>query len=248
MVDLESQHGMEGVEENDSSAWLFTFADMMMLILTFFVLLYSMSKIEVEKFKQIMSSVQSSFGEYAPAINRLEITKDDDQQDKKAVEEGPAVDQSIQEERRARTMLKDIQDFISARGLDKHIVASVEETNIILRVKDAILFPSGKAALTANAAPLLEGIKQILQKYYDFRVRIAGHTDNIPIHTLQFPSNWELSAIRATTVLRYLIDRGIATSRLTATGYGEKIPLVPNNSVENRAHNRRVEFVLEKKR
>jgi chemotaxis protein MotB len=248
MVDLESDTGMEGAEENESSAWLFTFADMMTLILTFFVLLYSMSKMEVEKFKMVMTSVQSSFGEYAPAIARLKITEAEDQQEKEAEDEGPLIDQAILDEMKSRGMLKEIQDFITKKGLDKHIIASVENANIVLRVKDAVLFPSGKAELTAKAKPVLNDIIAIFQKYMDFRVSIAGHTDDVPISTVQFPSNWELSAVRATTVLRYLIEGGVDMSRLTATGYGELMPLFPNDSVENRAQNRRVEFVLEKEK
>ena len=81
----------------------------------------------------------------------------------------------------------------------------------------------------------------------DYTINIKGHTDNIPISTDIFPSNWELSAIRATTVLKYLISRGLPPDRLTATGYGDVMPLLPNTSEENRAQNRRVEFVLEKK-
>lgn len=248
MIDLDADTGIEGGEENEPSAWLFTFADMMTLILTFFVLLYSMSKMEVEKFKMVMTSVQSSLGEYAPAIDRLKISEAEDQQEKKAEDEGPFIDQAILEEMKSRGMLKEIQDFITKKGLDKHIIASVENTNIILRVKDAVLFPSGRADLSEDGRPLLNGIIAIIQKYFDFRVSIAGHTDNVPISTVQFPSNWELSAVRATTVLRYLIQGGVDMNRLTATGYGELMPLVPNDSVENRALNRRVEFVLEKEK
>ena len=87
----------------------------------------------------------------------------------------------------------------------------------------------------------------LFMAFPEYTINIKGHTDNIPIATRQFPSNWELSAIRATTVLKHLISRGIAPKRLTATGYGDKIPLEPNTTDANRARNRRVEFVLEKK-
>ena len=82
----------------------------------------------------------------------------------------------------------------------------------------------------------------------DYRIAIRGHTDDRNIQTRQFPSNWELSAVRATTVLRFFIQQGIDPQRMTATGYADYIPLVDNDSAENRARNRRVEFVLEKEK
>ncbi|MCP4217916.1 MAG: OmpA family protein [bacterium] len=245
---IESELTSEVTSEADASAWIFTFADMMTLILTFFVLLYSMSKLEVKKFKAVMSAVQTSFGEYAPAIDELKVSEDKKEQEAESEKKGDKVDQAILEKKRAEKMLQDIQDFIAKKGLGKHIVASVENNNIILRLKDKTLFSSGSGDLNRKAQPILDDIITIVEKYYDFRVRIAGHTDNIPIATVRYPSNWELSAIRATKVLRYLIDGGVDTDRLTATGYGEILPLFPNDNPVNRSQNRRVEFVLEKEK
>ena len=87
---------------------------------------------------------------------------------------------------------------------------------------------------------------QLFRENPDYRITIRGHTDDLDIDTVQFPSNWELSAVRATTVLRYFIQQGIDLERMSATGYADFFPLVPNDTVENRARNRRVEFVLEK--
>jgi chemotaxis protein MotB len=109
-----------------------------------------------------------------------------------------------------------------------------------------VLFNSGSATLNKNALPILDKIARLLFEYPEYNINIKGHTDNVPISTKQFPSNWDLSAIRATTVLKYLIQKGIKPERLTATGYGDVMPLVPNTSAENRAINRRVEFVQEK--
>ncbi len=246
MAELEDEILEETVEGNESSAWIFTFADMMTLILTFFVLMFSMSKIELERFKAVMSSIQSSFGEFAPSVDRLHIPETSKQQDQAAEVKEVYIDQSGEEEKRARAMLDDIIDFIARRGMSDHIMASVEGANIILRVKDTVFFVSGRAKLSARAKSLLDDMVVIFRKYIEYRIKIAGHTDNVPINTPQFPSNWELSAIRATTVLRHILNKGVDVERVTATGYGEQVPLVPNDSTENRAINRRVEFVLEK--
>ena len=114
-------------------------------------------------------------------------------------------------------------------------------------MRGQVLFASGSADFRESAAPILDEIVNIIRAYSEYKVNIKGHTDDVPISTPQFPSNWELSAVRATTVLKYLISKGVNPFRLTATGYGELLPLVPNESSENRATNRRVEFVLEKK-
>jgi chemotaxis protein MotB len=114
-------------------------------------------------------------------------------------------------------------------------------------IKGAVLFESGSVDLNHESYPILDNIVQIVDHYSEYTVNIKGHTDDKSISTSRFPSNWELSAIRATTVLQYLIKKGIDPARLTATGYGDLFPLAPNNSVENRALNRRVEFELAKK-
>ena len=117
---------------------------------------------------------------------------------------------------------------------------------IMIRIKGKVLFNSGAAELNPEGEPILDGIIKIIDEFFEYKINIKGYTDNVPIATQQFPSNWELSAIRATTVLKYLIGGSIDPHRLTATGYGELLPLVPNDSSEDRAQNRRVEFVLEK--
>ena len=144
-------------------------------------------------------------------------------------------------------MVNRINEFISEAELDEHVLVQVYEGKIIIQVRGKVLFGSGSAVLNREAAPILDQIAEVINEYGEYNVNIKGHTDNVPIRTAAFPSNWELSAIRATNVLKFLIDRGIHPIRLTATGYGEVLPLVPNDSVENRAINRRVEFVLEKK-
>jgi chemotaxis protein MotB len=117
----------------------------------------------------------------------------------------------------------------------------------MLQIRGAVLFESGSATMNPQAMPILDDIINIIEDYLEYSVNIKGHTDNIPIATKEFPSNWELSSIRATSVLKYLIAGGVNPSRLTATGYADLLPIVPNISADNRSKNRRVEFVLEKK-
>lgn len=137
-------------------------------------------------------------------------------------------------------------EFIEERDLEKNIEVFLDRGRVVIRITGTILFDSGVASLNREGKPIIDEIAQIIQEFPDFNVNIKGHTDNVPISTNKFPSNWELSAIRATTVLRRLTEKGIGAERLTATGYAELLPLGPNDTDEDRQKNRRVEFVLEK--
>jgi chemotaxis protein MotB len=228
------------IEDEDEATWIVTYADLMTLLLVFFILMYAISSINLLKFRSALTSIQFSLGEKKPEIGLLEIVKTE-QLDKKI----SLADLSGLKSRE-NEMLGAIDDLIQEKQLGKHIIAQISEGKIYIRVRGKVLFSSGAARLNQDAEPILDKITDIILDYAEFNVNIKGHTDNAPISTAQFASNWELSAIRATTVLKYLIDAEVNPMRLTATGYGDLLPLVANDSAENRAINRRVEFVLER--
>lgn len=229
------------IEDEDEAIWLVTYADLMTLLLVFFIIMYAISSINLLKFRSVLASIQFSLGEKNPGIGLLEIVKTE-QLDKKV-----SLADLTGLKSRENEMLGDIDDLIQKKQLGKHIIAQISEGKIYIQIRGKVLFDSGAAQLNDGARPILDKIVGIIQDYEEFNVNIKGHTDNTPISTAQFASNWELSAIRATTVLKYLIDGEVSPMRLTATGYGDLLPLVTNNSAENRATNRRVEFVLERK-
>ncbi|MBW1751860.1 MAG: OmpA family protein [Deltaproteobacteria bacterium] len=228
------------IEDEDEAIWLVTYADLMTLLLVFFIIMYAISSINLLKFRSVLASIQFSLGEKNPGIGLLEIVKTE-QLDKKV-----SLADLTGLKSREKEMLGDIDDLIQKKQLGKHIIAKISEGKIYIQIRGKVLFDSGAAQLNDGARPILDKIVGIIQDYEEFNVNIKGHTDNTPISTAQFASNWELSAIRATTVLKYLIDGEVSPMRLTATGYGDLLPLVTNNSAENRATNRRVEFVLER--
>lgn len=228
------------IEDEDEAIWLVTYADLMTLLLVFFIIMYAISSINLLKFRSVLASIQFSLGEKNPGIGLLEIVKTE-QLDKKV-----SLADLTGLKSRENEMLGDIDDLIQKKQLGKHIIAQISEGKIYIQIRGKVLFNSGAAQLNDGARPILDKIVGIIQDYEEFNVNIKGHTDNTPISTAQFASNWELSAIRATTVLKYFIDGEVSPMRLTATGYGDLLPLVTNNSAENRATNRRVEFVLER--
>jgi chemotaxis protein MotB len=136
-----------------------------------------------------------------------------------------------------------IQRAIATHGLKEDAEVTASEDGVILKITGTLMFPIGSAKINAEFEPFLETIAKIIREN-DYPVAIEGHTDNIPIaNSPLYPSNWELSSARATAVLRYLVERqGIDPKRLMAVGYADTRPLVPNDTPENRAKNRRVEF------
>ena len=198
--------------------WMATFADMVTLLMVFFVLFYSVEKDNTEKFK---SAIDMMVEEDGP--------------------EGLGAIMRVMDQTEIMQNMKEMKEAVKAAKED----TTVEE-KIVLRVPGLNLFKEGGAKLSPEARPVLDEIIKIIKSKGDHKIFIQGHTDDVPIHTEKFESNWELSAVRATAVLRYFYDKGIDPEMLTATGYADTFPMVPNNTKEGRAKNRRIEFVLEK--
>ncbi len=227
------------LEEDEGAGWLATFADLATLLLVFFILLFSISSLNLEKFKAAVRSIQVNLGEELPAIGILDVI-DNQAEQKVSIEEITGLRSREQE------IIDGINEFIEEKRLGEHIILKTFKEKIVILIKGRILFKSGSAELNRKSFPILDKIVDIIDKYPEYYVNIKGYTDNVPISTNEFPSNWELSAIRATTVLKYLIKNDIEPDRLTATGYGDLAPIAPNDTEENRTKNRRVEFILKK--
>jgi chemotaxis protein MotB len=161
------------------------------------------------------------------------------------VKEDPKVVEAKQQQRdKMRNVAKDI--FAVLAPLVQQGKVRVLETarGVTIEINDSILFAPGQAQLEQTSIRAMRAVGEVLAPT-DFPITIEGHTDNIPIRTAQFPSNWELSAVRATTVLRLFVDAGVAPTHLTAIGYGETRPVEMNETVEGRARNRRVSILID---
>ncbi len=227
---------------DDDATWLVTYADLMTILLVFFVLLYTLAFFEKEKFRHAVETIKVQIEADENLIGLMELMEIPETADTQITIEDITGLHS-----REKTLFENLTKFARSSRQNENISTRILDGKIIVSIKGKALFNSGSAGLNTTAVSIFNEIIQILYDYPEYNINIKGHTDNIPISTSIFPSNWELSAVRATTVLKYLIEKGIAPQRLTATGYGEVMPIVPNNTDENRAQNRRVEFVLEKK-
>lgn len=237
--------------ENDehSNSWIVTFADMMTLILVFFILLYTLSDYEDKEFRAQIASVQVFDGDgQQVSVIDYASRQGRDPEPLRAVEDMLGLNPSPDVIQMPRPkVLAEIESMTEYTDLSDEIQVVQQGDQINLSIDGQFLFDSGRAELSDQARIIFNNLAEIFRGNPDYYIAIRGHTDDLPISTEQFPSNWELSAIRATTVLRYFITQGIDPERMSATGYADFLPLVPNDNPEHRAQNRRVEFVLEKK-
>lgn len=222
------------------SAWLVVYADLITLILVFFVLLFSISSMNMERMIQFLKSIEIDFRPETPKTRLFDL-----------IDTGPILEEKKLDHfigmREANTF-DEIHSLILKKDLVNNVEATFMEGSIVLRIEGQVLFNTGSADLLPEATRILEGVIQIIKENPQYHVEIQGHTDNLPIHTPEFESNWELSAIRAATVLRYLIKNGIPGEMLSATGFADLRPLASNDTPEGRQKNRRVEFVLKEKK
>ncbi|NLJ99137.1 MAG: flagellar motor protein MotB [Tissierellia bacterium] len=221
-------------ESNDSDNWLTTYSDLVTLLLCFFILLFSFSEIDAQKFRSIMSSFQGGTGVLNGGTT-LEL-------DENLELESGALEEDLEK-------LKDLlEDYADSIGLGDEILLTVEERGLVIRFMDNVLFDSGKADLKPESMEILKSVSEILNMD-DFKeklIKIEGHTDTDPIlYSEEFPTNWELSSTRSTNVLRYLVEeQGIRGNRISSSGYSFYRPIAPNDTKENKAKNRRVDIVI----
>lgn len=229
-------------DEDESRLWITTFADISLLLLVFFILLFSFSTLSDQKFEQTILSVRQSLGRQDTEDWGLKISTDT---------AGVLMDQATvyrQMVEAQKKVFSDMQYYYSQEGLDGVVGAHLDSGLITLRLPSSALFPLGEVELTQEGKKLLRDMKEVFIRHSDQQINIQGHTDNIPPRKGgRFQDNWEISALRALNTLRYLMEIGIDPRRMTATGYADLQPIYPNTSPENRAANRRVDFVLEKR-
>lgn len=209
-----------------SMRWLLTYADMITLLLAFFVILYSISKVDAKKYREVATSLRGAFGSASP----YPISTADGGGEQLL----PKPDQLLGIVERLRQSLGEELDA-------GRIQIERDAAGILLRFQDAIFFERGKAELTTEARRILDKVAAVISDLPN-AIEAEGHTDTLPIRSAQFPSNWELSVARATAVVRHLLEaHGISPLRLAARGLGEYKPLYPNHPTLGEPRNRRVE-------
>ncbi len=245
--------------EEGAPAWLATFADLMSLLMCFFVLLLSFSEMDIQKYKQVAGSMKHAFGiqrtvksdtiprgtsvikqEFSPGKPEptvMNIMKQDTVNDAK---DELKVNSSISPE--VQELLARIEGTLQEEIENELLEIFVFSDSVMIRVREADSFPSGSAMLQSGFMPVLDKLQSLLDET-EGRIIVSGHTDNRPISTSIYPSNWVLSAARAASVVHYLSEiRLTDPSRIEIRAFSDTQPVAENDTPENRAKNRRIEI------
>lgn len=233
--------GEEREESGPSHHWLISLADMSMLLMSFFILLFSMSSVDSQKFSESVSSVKTALGNKGPGVASTPVPT----AELSGLVEQARVRQRILGEQ--RRVYEQFRSFVSTRGLDGVVAATLEAGKLSIVFPAGVLFAKDSVDLTEAGRTHLRALYDFLLKTPGERINIRGFTDDLPPGPgSRFRDNWEVSSLRAVAVLRYMLSLGMPPNRLTATGLADLEPLYPNTTPELRARNQRVEFVLER--
>lgn len=225
--------------------WMVTFSDLFMLVLVFFILLFSMSQIDLVKFKAVADSFKEvNILDYYPSAVPFDHPTDDTVETESTSKKDGENGNQQEKEESLEELLSEVQKFLEENDLEDVVIANRTERGIVLVLEEKVLYETAEARILTTAYPFLDKVGTLLTKIPNL-VKVEGHTDNRPISTEKFPSNWELSSARASSVIRYLVaEHDLDAERFIAVGYGDTRPVVPNTSSENYQKNRRVEIVI----
>ena len=228
--------------------WLATMADLMSNLLVFFVLMLSFANTDRQIFQETMQSIHSALG-LANVRSDGAVPPDalvDWSRKAAAQSAAPRPDASTPGPTMDQKIMQQIQQAIARNALSRVVEAEAAERGVVLRVRGKALFKADSDQLQPVAFVFLDEIIRIAEDF-PYEIAIEGHTDDTPVDPARFPTSWHLSTARSIAVLQYMLERGrLDSSRIAVSGFGATRPLVPNDSPENRAINRRVEFVFKR--
>ncbi len=227
-------------------AWMTTYGDMVTLLMAFFVMLFAFSNIDAQKFEQVMRSFQGSAGVLSggKSVDDNDLIFDSLPETSETMIDQEAIKEVDKE---LKQLQSKIEDYIKENEIQAEVSVEFDTRGLIIRFKDNALFDSGKAKIKKSSEEVLYFIGDLLsgEEFITRAIRVEGHTDNVPMHTAKYPSNWELSTARATNVVRFFISNvKISPNRLSASGYSEYYPIADNETSEGRSKNRRVDIVI----
>ncbi len=239
-------------DEHVDESWLIPYADMLTLLLALFIVLFAMSEIDAQKFKQMASAFRNEFTggtgvmeEQVPIPSPDSTPIPDAQKEVISKEEKEQLEAAKKELEQLEEMEKKINAYIETNKLDSSLQTKLTENGLLITILDNALFDSGSATVKPGSIEIGKKLSDLLVTTPPRNIVIAGHTDNVPISTANFQSNWELSALRGINFMRVLLENpSLKPNQVSASGYGEYRPKSENKTPEGRAKNRRVEVLV----
>ncbi|SHK94264.1 chemotaxis protein MotB [Selenomonas ruminantium] len=231
-------------EEHEGEPWLLPYSDLMTLLLALFIALFAISQTDQKKMAELAQAFSSAFNMGGPSFfdkagpnvgRRAETISDEDKGNSAYFAENSQLEE----------VQKKMQEYIEENHLEDQLSTEMAEEGLMIRIKERALFPSGSAQLVGQAQSIVPVVAGMLASLPE-RVVISGHTDNVPINTAQYPSNWELSASRAMNLMKAVLaaEKSLNPARFSAIGYSEYRPIADNKTDAGRQQNRRVEIFI----
>lgn len=236
-------HRAEEHEEHHDERWLVSYADFITLLMVLFVVLYSMSQVNVEKYKILATSMRSAFALGGPSqvvdsqINQSGGTSEDGTSKPivvPGIPEGPTQSEEVAGQLTA---------MLSSQNLGNQVSVQTNIEGVLISLSERLIFKNDQVELPAESLQVLDTIVEMLRPINN-KVRLVGHTNNTPSTNPSYPTNWELSLARAASVAKYLINAGVAPERLIISGQSEYAPVFPNDTEQHKNLNARVEIVI----
>lgn len=224
-----SRRHLKKHDEHIDETWLIPYADLLTLLLALFIVLFAASTIDAQKYNALRDALNAAFDggtigimdQEAPEIVQLEV---------------PRTDKDL------RDLEKQLNDYIKDNDLSMVLATTIEDFSLTLTIRDYVMFDSGRADVRPEFIYVINEISSIVEEFPAYNIVVSGHTDNIPISSSQFQSNWDLSSARALNFMKLLLQNdSIRAERFSMAGYGEYRPVASNDTAEGRALNRRVE-------
>lgn len=207
--------------------WFISYADMITNLMIFFLVLYAMSNVEMDKLLALSDSLKKAF--HRTAVESTQV--------------GAALLSDPRRSTKTTAVSEAIEEAVRALGLEAGVSVSADERGTIISLVDSYFFDPGSTVLNSKIKPTLKEVAEFIIET-NANVQVEGHTDDVPDTSPPIISNWALSSLRATEVVEFFVANGVSSKHLSAVGYGDTRPLVPNITLENRSRNRRIDIVL----
>ncbi|MCT2196042.1 flagellar motor protein MotB [Paenibacillus phoenicis] len=243
-------------EEHADESWLLPYSDLMTLMLALFIVLYGMSTVDALKFQEMSEAFKSVLTGGTSVLDQNAMISNNktslsEIETPKSTQDGLMTKKNElkrQEQQNLEALKKQLDTYIKENGLTDDLETKLNQSQLMITISDKALFASGEAVVKPEARQLAKAISNMLQQFPDYEVIVSGHTDNVPISTYEFPSNWDLSSVRALNFMKILLlNTNLDPKKFSAIGYGEYHPVASNDTAAGRAQNRRVEVSIIRK-
>lgn len=235
-------------EEEAGEAWLLPYSDLMTLLLAVFIVLFAVSKVDAAKAAQISQEFRDSM--MSEKMSSSQVQNQTQKSDKNFKTSGAAISQAEVEKYMGQYELKQLEDLkaevdskLKSEGMTTSVTTRIDMRGLVISLNNAVFFESGSAQIKTENEKTLIDVAATINTLDNF-IRVEGHTDNVPMHSEAYPSNWELSSARATSVVRLFINNNVPPKKLVAVGYGEYRPVADNSTPEGRTKNRRIDIIV----